>query len=51
VTAGAATFLVKQEAYCGEPANGEANIQADKTISSKDVPMEWHDRTNRAVFT
>ena len=26
------------------------DIQADKTISCKDVPTEWHDRTNRAVF-
>ena len=23
----------------------------DKAISGKDVPSEWHDRTNRAVFT
>jgi len=35
----------------GEPANEEADIQADKAISGKDVPTEWHDRTNRAVFT
>jgi len=34
----------------GEPANEEADIQADKAISGKDVPTEWHDRTNRAVF-
>ena len=39
------------KAHRGEPANEEANIQADKAISSKDVPTEWHDRTNRAVFT
>ena len=35
----------------GEPANKETDIQAGKTFSSKDVPTEWHDRTNRAVFT
>jgi len=50
-TAGAATLLVKVKAHRGEPANEEANIQADKAISGKDVPTEWHDRTNRAVFT
>ena len=50
-TAGAATFLVKVKAHQGEPANEEADIQADKAISGKDVPTEWHDRTNRAVFT
>jgi len=50
-TAGAATFLVKVKAHRGEPASEEADIQADKAISGKDVPMEWHDRTNRAVFT
>ena len=33
-----------------EPGNEEANIQADKAISGKDAPTEWHDRTNRAVF-
>jgi len=31
--------------------NEEADIQADKAVSGKDVPTEWHDRTNRAVFT
>jgi len=46
-TAGAATFL----AHRGEPANEEADIQADKAILGKDVPTKWHDRTNRAVFT
>jgi len=46
-TAGAATFLVKVKAHRGEPANEEADIQADKAISGE----EWHDRTNRAVFT
>ena len=50
-TAGAATFLVKVKAHRGEPANEEADIQADKAISSKDVPTEWHDTTKRAVFT
>jgi len=47
----AATFLNKVKAHCGEPANEEADIQADKAISGKDVPTEWHDRKNRAVFT
>jgi len=59
-TAGAATFLVTVKAHRGEPANEEADIQADKAItlsawmsasSSKDVSTEWHDRTKRAVFT
>ena len=50
-TARAVTFLVKVKAHRGEPANEEADIQADKAISGKDVPTEWHDRTNRAVFT
>jgi len=50
-TVGAATFLVKVKAHRGEPANEEADIQADKAISGKDVPTEWHDRTNRSVFT
>ena len=50
-TAGAATSLVKVKAHRGEPANEEADIQADKTISDKDVPTEWHDRTNQAFFT
>jgi len=51
ITAGAAMFLVKVKAHRGEPANEEAEIQADKAISGKDVLTEWHDRTNRAVFT
>jgi len=50
-TAGAATFLVKVKAHWGEPANKKANFQADKAVSSKDVPTGWRDRTNRAVFT
>jgi len=47
------TFLVKVKAHRGEPANEEADIQADKavSISGKDVSTEWHDMTNRAVFT
>jgi len=40
-TAGAATFLVKVNAHRGEPANEEADIQADKAISgTEDVPTE-----------
>jgi len=31
------TFLVKVKAHRGEPANEEANIQADKAISGKNV--------------
>ena len=27
-----------------------SGTSADKAISGKDVPTEWHDRTNRAVF-
>jgi len=38
------------KAHRVEPANEEADIQADKAISGKDVPTEWHDRTNREVF-
>jgi len=49
--AGAVTFLVKVKAHRGEPAHEEADIQADKAISVKDVHTEWHDRTNRAGFT
>jgi len=49
-TAEAATFLVKVKAYRGAPANEEADIQAGKAISGKDVSTEWHDRKNRAVF-
>jgi len=45
-TAGAATFPVKVKAHRGEPVNEEADIQADKAISGKDVPTEWRDRTN-----
>ena len=50
-TAGEATFLVKVKAHLGDPANEEADIQADKAISGKDVSTEWQDRTNRAAFT
>jgi len=44
-------FLVKVKVHRGDVANEEADIQADKAISGNDFPMEWHDRTNRAVFT
>jgi len=52
-TAGAAMFPVKVKVHHdrGEPANEEVDIQADKAISGQDVHTEWHDRTNRAVFT
>jgi len=50
-TAGAATFLVKVKAHRKESANKEADMQADKAISSKDVPTKWHDRTNQAILT
>ena len=43
--AGTATFLVKVKVHRGEPANEEADVQADKAISSQDVPTEWRDRT------
>jgi len=36
--AGASTFLVKVKAHREEPANEEADIQADKAISGKHVP-------------
>jgi len=39
------------KAHQGELANEEADNQANMAISGKDVPTEWHDRTNRAVFT
>jgi len=39
-TAGAATFLFKVTAQGGETVNEEADIRANKAISSKDVPME-----------
>jgi len=50
-TAGAATFLIKVKAHQGELADEEVEIRSDKAVSGKDVPTEWHDRTNRAVFT
>jgi len=50
-TSGAASFLVNLKAHRGEPAHEETDIQADTAISSKDVPMQWQNRTNRAVFT
>ena len=43
--------VLRECPHRGEPTNEEADIQADKAISGKDVPTEWHDRTNRAVFT
>jgi len=36
-TAGAATFLVKVKAHRAEPANEEADIQADKALSGFDL--------------
>jgi len=39
-TSGAATFLVKVNVHRGETANEEADIQADKAISSNDVPTD-----------
>ena len=48
-TAGAATFLFKVKARRGEPANEEADIQADKAISGKDVlghGMARQDKSN-----
>ena len=39
-------FLVKVKAHRKKPANEEADIQADKASSGKDVPTDWHDRTN-----
>jgi len=50
-TAVAATFLNSVKVHRGEPANEEADIQADKAISGKEFPTECHDRTNRAFFT
>jgi len=44
-------FLVKVKAVLGEPAHEETDVQADKALPGKDVPTEWHDRTNRAVCT
>jgi len=39
-------FLGKVNAHRGESTNEEADIQADKAISGKDVPVKWLDRTN-----
>jgi len=36
------------QTHQSEHADEEADIQADKAISRKDVPTEWHDRSNRA---
>ena len=49
-TAGAATFLVKVKVNREKLVNEEANIQADNAISSKNVPMEWHDKTYRVFM-
>ena len=49
-TTGAATFLVKTKAHRGEPANEEADIQADKDISIKDVPTEPLSSSQIPVF-
>jgi len=35
----------------GEPADEKANIQADKAISSKDVPAERHDKWQEPRWT
>ena len=43
--------MVKVKAHRRKYANEDADIQTVKAISSKDFPMEWHDRTNPAVFT
>jgi len=47
-TARAAMCLVKVKAHRGRPADESADIKADKTISSKDVPMEWHARQDKS---
>ena len=45
--AGAATFLVKVKAHRGEPANEEADIQADKVISGRMFPQNGRqDKSN-----
>jgi len=33
-------FLFKEKSHRGEPTHEEADIQEDKAISNKDVPME-----------
>ena len=46
-TAGAAMFLVKVKAHRGEPANEEADIQADKVISGRMFPQNGRqDKSN-----
>jgi len=52
-TAGAATCLIKVKAHRGEPANEEADIQAHKAISGKNVSTEWHvwERISRTTST
>jgi len=39
-TTGAATSLVEVRAHPGEPANKEAQFQANRAISRKDIPTE-----------
>jgi len=51
IAAGTATFLVKEKAHRGKPANEGAEILADKAISDLKVGKEWCQRTNQAVFT
>jgi len=51
IAAGTGTFLVKEKAHRGEPANEGADILADKAISDLKVGKEWCQQTNRAVFT
>jgi len=51
IAAGTATFLVKEKAYRGEPANEGADVFADKAVSDPKVGKEWCQRTNQAVFT
>ena len=49
-TAGAATFLGKVKAHRGEPANEEADIQADKAILGKDFPTEMARQDKSSSF-
>jgi len=51
IAAGKANFLVKVKVHRGEPANDEADILTNETISDPKVGKEWCQRTNRAVFT
>ena len=51
IAAGKANFLVKVKVHRGEPANDEADILTNETISDPKVGKEWCQRTNQAVFT